>query len=359
MGKEFTHNKAKFLTALMLLAVMVLGTSCSLFTHRAADLYGLWESTQNANYHYLVYIDAKQTDIFMYEDEAEEMLLNTWSGTYTTPADGFSTYTWTAEQDADRSDSGYARPLQASSVEFEYKSGNIYIHTTVGTIELAKSNESDHPACMKMIENNSRCSETIPSAQPLEYQNVLLFNTADGEWLCMAEITNPNSFGVKPEFRFSDGNTYVWPTPAYIPAGGTSVYVGILHYGSADYVPNPENESCSIGYNIYSSEFDMTYPVISVADSEVVHESTGLVSDVVVNLDIDQLPAPTVYGDNAVYPDFSLYVIFYNGDDIVGAGTGLANYGTYDEPEVSWHISEVSTYDRYEVYAGTVLMKSI
>lgn len=358
MSTAFTHNKAKYLTALLLLAVMAFGTSCSLFQKQAADLYGLWESTE-ANYHYLVYIDEAHTDMFMYEDESETMLLNTWSGTFTPPAGGFTTYAWTSVADADRSDSGYAHTLSdTASIDFEYKSDKLIIHTLVGTIELSKSDTANHPGCMKIIENNTRCLEAASSAQPLTYRNVLLFNTADGEYLCMAEMTNPNSFGVKPEFRFSDGNTFVWPTPAYIPAGETSVYVGILRYAAADYVSSPETGSCAIRYNIYSSEFDMTYPVVSVVDSEVVvDETTGLVSDIVVDLDVDQLPEPTVYGENVAYPDFSVYVVFYNEDKIVGAATGLANYESLDEPVSSWHISEVSAYDRYEVYVGSVLSK--
>ena len=336
------------LTSVLLLAAFILNcASCTLFSRSADDLYGLWESTK-ANNRYLMYISEDYLDIFIYDGDSEDWLMNTWSGTFTPPSDGFRSYSWVSEIDLDRSDSGYSHYFEKAFIEFEYKHNKIYMVNMLGSIEFEKSNPDEHPGCMAMVENNERCLNAITTAQPLEYGNVHCFAFEDDEYICCVEITNPNSFGVRPRLRFSDEETYARLAGSYIPAGATSYCAGIVRSPSGSSVTD-----CEIDYNIYASEFDLRYPQFEIVDSTVIEDdTTGLVSEVIVNVEADWIPEPRFGFGEDNYDGFNVYVVFFSGDEVVGAGVRSTDYGAIGEPISILSISDVSDYDHYEVYFG-------
>ena len=348
MDNKVLRKLAGCLTSVLLLAAFILNcASCTLFSRSADDLYGLWESTK-ANNRYLMYISEDYLDIFIYDGDSEDWLMNTWSGTFTPPSDGFRSYSWVSEIDLDRSDSGYSHYYEAASAEFEYKHNKIYMVNMLGSIEFEKSNPDEHPGCMAIVENNERCLNALSSAQPLEYGEVNCFDLADDEYICCVEITNPNSFGIKPKIRFSDEETYARLAGSYIPAGATSYCAGIVRSPSGS-----SGTDCFIDYNIYRSEFDLRYPQFEIVDSTVItDDSTGLISEVIVNVEADWIPEPRFLNGDDDFESFSVYVIFFRDDEVVGAGVRLTNYGAIDEPISVTNISAVSEYDRYEVYFG-------
>lgn len=327
------------------------------------DLEGVWVEKTKEERHCVIYIHDGIMDYHSYEDEKErDCSYNRHMACSMEkfPDNSTQPISWSAKCDNARSRS-VSSNAEDYYYKFEYKHWKLYQKVMAGSPrEFVRDSKENHPHIVNLAESLDRSYEASQTALPLEVDKLYCFNRVGADedsydsFIC-AEITNPNPFVIKhghAKLTWKDDSENVYAGTFFIPANSKMIYVDSMSSNGKELHGNASADvGCEITYDKYDLSFEEEKPLAEVVDSQVVKdETTGKVKEILVNVKTDYPPEPFTEKGDELYVYYELYAVFYKQDEIVGVAKGSGDLGSLDEPDVMSYVSDISDYDRYEVY---------
>ena len=334
------------------------------------DLNGLWVEKTKEDRHAVLYIHDGRMEYWRYEDQEEiyhegdlfsSEVIERFSEGSTQPI------SWLGELDSERSRNAWI-PFREQEDEghgwkdyreYTYKNGKIFRKEANSKTVFVRGKEEEHSHIIGITKALDRNFEASESALPLEvgkpycYHRMGATESTYDSFLCV-EITNPNPFCIEHayvEINWTDGFGKQEVGPFKLDANSKKIYVTDMFCRGRSFREGVKTQAtCAISYNRYYLIFDEE-SLVKIKDSQVVKdETTGLVKEILVNVDVSQPSEPSSSWGEDLYVDYDLYAVFYKNNEIVGVATGVTWWGR-ERPETMPYVSKISDFDRYEVYA--------
>lgn len=293
-------------------------------SEKPLDLSGSWkeENATAANTYQIAYVSGDEIEIYwVMENETQAGLY--WSGTYTAPADSKTPYTWTSNNNTDKtSNSIYASPDPTK--EFTFSEDKISYEVSVMGVtktEVLVRTDLDYSSIGKPTDN-AVSAEQIEKVQLVDSGYSVITNSYDNsKYINYAvQITNPNeSYAIQfPEIHITakgtDGSILSTDSQTlyFIAAGDTYYYAGMTRSYQGDMpgsveitVDNSDNNAISQ----QGSDIVLSRDLAVSNTSDTADSTTGEITN---NSTVDLSTAAVI-------------VVFKKGDQLVGGDETYIN----------------------------------